>query len=462
MPRRFSVLFCLTISNCLCSIGLFSANGQEEEPAAPVTLTVREPATISVRENEPETLILALKSDSVSSAEDVMKSIELANKNAQKAPSPPFRFEKISGVRRIDQAIYDLVWNPFPASPATAADAVGDLKSNDAAVSVTSSPYTFLITTDHRAVAEEIEVSYVLRDSSDGAKKTAAFLKAGDQSAESQFRRLRAGTHEITLQPDWDPTSYRLRFSVINDQPVTAGKEWTEWQEWPGSKTKYFLAKLEGFSGRPEAIFEVLATVNSALKFERFEVRKRISYVAADLEAKEEFSPIVGGEFTDKGLEITLGVSSEIAADRVWALFPVDENGVLDAAKSLRTWPQSPYEKMKVFLGKSQVASNPYPIVLPPAGGSDLSGAVLPQPQWLSLMKAGTQGGTDVFRCEFKVLNKEELLERFNAAKKMVLVFERDPGDGDSFRGLITFTREENSTQEGFWDIRDFSVVPAQ
>lgn len=411
-----------------------------------------------------ETLIMALKSDSVSSPDDVAKSLELAKKTVQGQNSPPFMFEKITGVRRINRSDYDLLWDPFPTLEDTKGIVIkpGELSSADSKILVTSNPYSYIVHTDHRAVVEEIEIGYTKANMTDSTEAVAKFTKAGDDSKESDFSRLRPGVHEIRLKPEWQPRRYRIRFSIVNDKPTDSSNEFTSWETWPGSETSYFLAKLENFSGSAESIFEVLKRVDSALKFENFEVRKRISYLAADLEALGERSPwrseVV---LNDKGFSMKIAVPKEIKAHRIWGLFPVTKEEQALAVELMKTWPQSPYEKMAVLLGKHSESKklNTYTVVEAPTDADSKIQLTQTSPQWFVIKKPATEtpGGSDEFVLNFGYSDKETWAQRLKTADKMIVLIERDPGQGDDFRGIVSFKNEQNVST--FWHEQPISIL---
>lgn len=426
---------------------------------ATITLWLAFPPFLRGQQSEGGSLIMALKSDSVSGADDVQRSLELANVTAMEMDQPPFSFSAISGVRRIDRASYDLVWNPFPAGTIADQESLTPpkLSENKTVVSVTSSPYSYLISTDHRAIVEEIELRYTERNTSDASLKTESFTKAGDVQKDSNFRGLRPGIHELTVSPDIDPVAYRVRFSVINDSEATEQNEWTDWIEWPEAKTKYFLAKLDDFRGDPKAIFEVLKGINAPLKFEDFLIREKIHYLAADLEVDADQMIAGGVGWTDKGLELTVQIPSEIKATSAWVLFPLDQQQLDQAKNLLKDWPSSPYQKMEVLLSTNGADKNlqPYPLVLPGTAGQPSSGRITSEPQWLSMPVTRSEKGTDTFFREYITDSIDDVRSRVTNAKKMLVIYERDPGRGDKFRGIITFSADQGNG--AFWDERDIN-----
>lgn len=115
---------------------------------------------------------------------------------------------------------------------------------------------------------------------------------------------------------------------------------------------------------------------------------------------------------------------------------------------------------MEVLLGTSkQTALNPYPTVPPPSDPKVKSELVTSDPQWLVIEKVANLGSADVFSRDFLLQDHGNWTERVKDARQMLVLYERDPGEGDRFRGVIKF--KDKDGKDAFWEVRDLRVTVA-
>lgn len=396
-----------------------------------------------------ETLTLALKSESIETLGTIERAFELAKRISDEATTPAFSYKSVTGVRFINRSDYDLLWDPFPTNEEAPTTKVQGLAPRSTDVRVAKDPFSYVIHSAEGSVVDALELKYAENDT--GEQRKVTLEKAGERAVDGPLTMIMPGAYHVTLDSKWQPLEYRVKFSKVNGRTATNDNEWSDKAVWPGSKTKYFLVKLDGFQGDPKQILEVIRS-EEFLDIETYEITKRISYAAADLDVGTTSTGTSCG-ISDEGLTIDIPVPAEARITRVWALLPVDEEDKENAIKMLKSWDDSDGFEMRKSM--DDAALNKYGIVMPPANPSQKTTLGAAEPQWLVIEPIDRNvppKGTVRYQRRFKLSSEDAWTKRLSKARELILMFERDPGRGDRFKLFV------EDADSGYWQVDEMRI----